>query len=60
MQGLLRTKDAVSVVVPAWQVLASIIMFTVIYSLLFALWIFLLRREIAKGPREVAKAEGAS
>ncbi|HUU03991.1 MAG TPA: cytochrome ubiquinol oxidase subunit I [Myxococcota bacterium] len=57
---LFKTSNAISRSVPAWQVLASIIMFTVIYSLLFALWIFLLRREIAKGPREVAKAEGAS
>lgn len=47
---LLRTEDAVSISVPAWQVLASIIMFTVIYSLLGVLWVFLLKRKLEAGP----------
>lgn len=48
--GELRTADAVSASVPAGQVLASIIMFSLIYSLLFGLWIYLLRRQFLKGP----------
>jgi len=46
----LRTSDAISASVPAGQVLASIILFSIIYSLLFGLWIYLLRRQFAKGP----------
>ncbi|MGQ9668078.1 MAG: cytochrome ubiquinol oxidase subunit I, partial [Anaerolineae bacterium] len=48
--GLLRTRDAVSVVVPAAQVLATIILFVLVYSTLLALLIFLLKREVARGP----------
>ena len=46
---LLKTRDAVSVTVPAWQVLFSIIIFCLIYVLLFGAWIFLLRRQLAHG-----------
>jgi cytochrome d ubiquinol oxidase subunit I len=49
--GQLKTADAISSVVPAWQILASIIMFGLIYSLLFAVWIILLKRNIRKGPQ---------
>jgi cytochrome d ubiquinol oxidase subunit I len=48
--NLLRSKHAVSASVPAGQVLASIIMFSCIYALLFGLWIYLLRRQFHKGP----------
>jgi cytochrome d ubiquinol oxidase subunit I len=48
--GELRTADAVSASVPAGQILASIIMFSLIYALLFGLWIYLLRRQFHKGP----------
>jgi cytochrome bd ubiquinol oxidase subunit I len=47
---LLRTSDALSQVVVAQQVLGSIIMFGLIYSLLFALFIYLLNRKIQHGP----------
>ncbi len=53
---LLKTRDAVSITVSAGQILFSIIMFVLIYSLLFAAWIFLLRREISKGPEETTPA----
>lgn len=49
---LLRTRDAFSPMVPASQVLFSIILFALVYLLLFACWIFLLRREIRKGPED--------
>ncbi len=55
---VLKTSDAISRSVPAWQVLVSIVMFGAIYSLLFALWVFLLKRQFAKGP-EVAGEEVA-
>jgi len=55
---LLRTKDAISASVPAGQVLASIIMFSLIYSLLFGLWIYLLKRQFHKGPEPIETLEG--
>ena len=47
---LLRTRDAVSITVPASQILFSIIMFSVIYALLFCLWVFMLRKKFRTGP----------
>jgi cytochrome d ubiquinol oxidase subunit I len=51
--GLLRTSDALSKAVVASQVLASIIMFIVIYVLLFAVWVFVLDNKIRTGPEEI-------
>lgn len=48
--GLLRTSDALSVVVTANQVLFSLIMFTLLYALLFALFLYLLNKKIQAGP----------
>ena len=48
--NLLRTSEAVSQNIVAPQVLGSIIMFAVIYTLLFVLWIWLLNDKIQKGP----------
>ena len=48
--GLLRTSDALSKVVKADAVLTSLILFTVIYTLLFVLFIFLLNEKIQDGP----------
>jgi cytochrome d ubiquinol oxidase subunit I len=52
--GLLRTADAVSPVVSAGQTLTSLILFTLVYLLLFALFIFLLDHKIKEGPVEGA------
>ncbi|MEM9411762.1 MAG: cytochrome ubiquinol oxidase subunit I [Planctomycetota bacterium] len=50
-EGLgLRTTNAVSKAVKSEQVLASIIMFGFVYSLLGMLWLFLLNRKIQAGP----------
>lgn len=49
--GLLRTEEAVSVVVPAGQILATIILFALVYAALLALAIFLVRREVLRGPQ---------
>lgn len=50
--GLLRTSDALSKVVTANQVLFSLLMFSIIYLLLFALFIYLLSKKIKHGPNE--------
>jgi cytochrome d ubiquinol oxidase subunit I len=47
---LLRTSEALSKVVTANQVVASIVMFGVIYVLLFAVFVFLLNDKIQHGP----------
>jgi len=48
--GLLRTPDGLSKVVQANTVLASLVMFTFIYFLLFAVFIYLLNHKIQHGP----------
>jgi cytochrome d ubiquinol oxidase subunit I len=54
VQGLLRTSDSLSKSVTAHMVLASLIMFSFIYALLFALFIFLLDQKIRNGPDDPA------
>jgi cytochrome bd ubiquinol oxidase subunit I len=56
----LRTAEAVSQNLTASQVMGSIVMFSVIYALLFAIWIFLLNDKIRKGPAPVLAPESAS
>jgi cytochrome d ubiquinol oxidase subunit I len=53
--NVLRTSDAVSTTVPAEQVLFSIVMFSLLYALLFVLWVFLLRRKVRTGPEPTAE-----
>ena len=48
--GILKTSDGVSPNLPAGDVLASIVMFSIMYLLLFALFIFLLDQKIKAGP----------
>lgn len=48
--GLLRTSDALSEVVTANQVLFSLILFALIYSLLLVLFLYLLNKKIKAGP----------
>lgn len=48
--GVLRVHQAVSQVLSASQVLASLVMFIVIYSMLGTLFVFLLNRKIQHGP----------
>ncbi|MEO9594511.1 cytochrome ubiquinol oxidase subunit I [Rhodopirellula bahusiensis] len=49
MMGL-KTADGLSESVTAQQVLSSIILFGIIYSLLFAVWVFVLNNKIQHGP----------
>jgi len=48
--GLLRTSEGLSKVVTANMVLASLILFAVIYALLFAVFVYLLNDKIQHGP----------
>lgn len=50
VQGLLRTSEGLSKVVKAEAVLGSLILFTLIYGLLFAVFLFLLDDKIKHGP----------
>src|SRR5204862_4491128 len=50
---LLRTTDAVSKALVPDQILASIIMFGIIYLLLFAVWIYVLNDKIQHGPEDI-------
>jgi cytochrome d ubiquinol oxidase subunit I len=50
--GVMRTPEALSAVVKANVVLTSLIIFTLIYFLLFAVFIYLLNEKIQHGPDE--------
>lgn len=54
---VLKTADAASKVVPAGQILFSLIMFALVYMLLFYVFIKVLKKIIKKGP-ESAPAQG--
>jgi cytochrome d ubiquinol oxidase subunit I len=48
--GLLKTSDALSKAVTAGQVWFSLILFTFVYTLLFALFLYLMNKKIQHGP----------
>lgn len=48
--GLLRTSDALSASVKAGQVVFSLILFSLVYSLLLVLFLYLLNKKIIHGP----------
>ncbi|MHB1460661.1 MAG: cytochrome ubiquinol oxidase subunit I [Armatimonadota bacterium] len=50
VQNMLLTVDSVSVNVPAWQVLLTVILFVVVYATVFGLWAMTIRKQIEKGP----------
>jgi cytochrome bd ubiquinol oxidase subunit I len=58
VQGLMRTSDAVSPLLTPGQVILSLTLFTAIYLLLFAVFIFLLNDKIQHGP-EPQETQGA-
>lgn len=55
--NILRTSEGLSKAVHAHQVWVSLILFTFIYALLFALFIFLLTKKIKKGPSDREEAD---
>jgi cytochrome bd ubiquinol oxidase subunit I len=54
VQDLLRTKDAISVVVPAYQIALTVTLFFAIYLLLFIGWARVVLGLIKKGPQTAA------
>ncbi len=55
--GLLRTSAAISKSVDAGQVIISLILFSLIYLLLLALFIYLLNEKIQHGPQETGEMD---
>ncbi|AMR25437.1 cytochrome D ubiquinol oxidase subunit I (plasmid) [Hymenobacter psoromatis] len=55
--GLLRTSQALSKAVTAGQIWFSLILFTLVYALLFALFLYLLNKKIQHGPTDEAPRE---
>jgi cytochrome d ubiquinol oxidase subunit I len=55
-QGL-RTSDAVSPAVSSGQVLGSLVLFSLVYLLLAAVWVFVLDSKIRKGPEPPEELE---
>jgi len=50
VQDLLRTADGLSASVSAPEVLTSFILFVLVYTLLFFVWLYVLNKEIKHGP----------
>lgn len=50
---VLKTVDSVSIVVPAWQILLSLIIFILIYILLFIIFIKILLKFVKNGPNPI-------
>jgi cytochrome d ubiquinol oxidase subunit I len=48
--GILKTADAASKAVPAWQALVSLILFVIVYSLLFAVFLTIFSKIVKRGP----------
>jgi cytochrome d ubiquinol oxidase subunit I len=55
--GLLRTSDALSATVKAEQVVFSLILFLLVYTTLFALFLYLLNKKIKHGPIDAGYPE---
>lgn len=53
--GIMRTSEGVSRSISSGQVIGSLTMFSVIYVLIFALFIFLMNQKIKHGPEEEPK-----
>jgi len=51
----LRTADAISPTVSAGEIMASLVMFSIIYLLLGGLYFFLMYRESNRGPKAEAQ-----
>ena len=54
--GILKTADAASVSVPAWQVLFTLILFSLVYLLLFTVFLIVFTKIIKKGPESIFQA----
>ena len=54
IQGMMKTSEAVSDKVPGEQVLLSILLFAVLYLIIGAAWVFLVRRKVDEGPEKIS------
>ncbi|GAW91197.1 cytochrome ubiquinol oxidase subunit I [Calderihabitans maritimus] len=50
--NVMKTNEAASIVVPGIQVLLSLVVLSLIYAILFSIWIFLLKRKLHVGVDE--------
>ncbi|MFC0262899.1 cytochrome ubiquinol oxidase subunit I [Fontibacter flavus] len=57
VQGLLRTSEGVSKSITTEEVAISLVMFMIVYTLLFFVWLYVLDREIKHGPESVQAYE---
>lgn len=55
--NLLRTRDALSKAVSSGEIIFSLILFTLIYVLLFILFIYLLDKKIKHGPEDIGEKD---
>jgi cytochrome d ubiquinol oxidase subunit I len=55
--GLMRTTDGMSTVVSAASIVTSLVLFTLVYLLLFAVFIYMLDHKIKSGPEDVHSEE---
>jgi cytochrome d ubiquinol oxidase subunit I len=55
--GLLKTKDALSKSVGSGEIVFSLILYSLIYALLFILFIYLLNRKIKHGPENTGEED---
>ncbi len=55
--GLMRTNDGLSSVVSAGNILTSLILFTLVYLLLFFVFLYMLNHKIQHGPEDVHSEE---
>ncbi len=55
---MLKTADAVSITVPAWQVALSLVIFVLMYALLGFLWFYLIKKEVHKGFEDAKAGSG--
>lgn len=55
--GLLRTSEAFSLAVTQNQLLFSLVLFFLVYTLLFVLFLYLLNKKIQKGPYDMDEAQ---
>ena len=60
VQGQLRTADAISAVVPAYQIVLTLLIFVVIYALLFVGWARVVLGIIKRGPITAKASSDAS
>ncbi|MFH0799933.1 MAG: cytochrome ubiquinol oxidase subunit I [Pseudomonadota bacterium] len=52
---VLKTRDAISAFLPASRPLAQLVIFSFLYALIFAAWLFLVVRKVRRGPEDERK-----